>query len=85
MRIDEKIEKTGFFWLPENEDFKIPGILTIKDGGEIELEIVGHFNSDLEYSNGMDNMLRVIGHVEKFGLVTLDDCFYINKNLSFLI
>lgn len=83
MRIDEKLEKTGFFWLPENEDFKIPGILTIKDGGEIELEVVGHFNSDLEYSNGMDNILRVIGHVEKFGLVTLDDCFYINKNLSF--
>lgn len=83
MRIEKEYKKTGYFWLPEKEDNKIPGILSIDDGGKIELEIVGHFNDDIEMLNDNDGLSRIIGHVEEDGLVTLDDCFYTNKNISF--
>lgn len=83
MRIEEEYKKTGYFWLPEKEENKIPGILSIDDGGKIELEIVGHFEEGLKPLSGDDNLSRIIGHVEKDGLVTLDDCFYTKKNFSF--
>ncbi len=84
MRIEEEYIKTGYFWLPERDQHKIPGILTIKDGGDIELEIVGHFNENIiNIINGDDDLSRIIGHIEKDGLVTLDNCFYTKKNISF--
>lgn len=86
MRIEEEYIKTGYFWLPERDEHKIPGILTIKDGGDIELEVVGHFDENIiNIFNGDDdlNLSRIIGHVEKDGLVTLDNCFYTKKNISF--
>ena len=83
MRIEEKYKKTGYFWLPNNEESKIPGILSIDDGGRIELEIVGHFDEGMNSLSDDHDLSRIIGHVEKDGLVTLDDCFYTKKNFSF--
>lgn len=83
MRIEEEYVKTGYFWLPEKQENKIPGILTIKDGGNIELEVVGLFDESIKALNGEDDLSRIIGHVEKDGLVTLDNCFYTKKNISF--
>ncbi|AUZ57769.1 hypothetical protein PRJ_1148 [Pseudomonas sp. XWY-1] len=83
MRIEEEYKKTGYFWLPGKEERKIPGVLSIVDGGDIELEIVGHFNDEMDVLGEKDDLGRIIGHVEKDGLVTLDDCFYIQKNLAF--
>ena len=82
MRIEEEYVKTGYFWLPEQQENKIPGILTIKDGGNIELEVVGLFDESIEALNGKDELTRIIGHVEKDGLVTLDNCFYTKKRSS---
>lgn len=83
MRIEEEYKKTGYFWLPGKEEKKIPGMLSIDDGGKIELEIVGHFSDDADLLSDNDDLSRIIGHVEKDGLVTLESCFYINKNISF--
>lgn len=83
MRIEEEYLKTGYFWLPENPDKKIPGTLAIKDGGDIELEIVGLFDDSIKALNEDGDLSRIIGHVEKDGLITLDNCFYKNKNISF--
>lgn len=83
MRIEEEYIKTGYFWLPEKEDKKIPGTLTISDGGEIELEVVGLFDESLKSLNDDDDLSRIIGHIEKDGLVTLDNCFYKQKNIFF--
>lgn len=78
MRIEHEYVKTGYFWLPERDEKKIPGILTIKDGGDIQLEVVGHFGSFND-----DEFDRIIGHIENDGLVTLENCFYTNKNGAF--
>ncbi len=87
MRIKEEFKKSGYFWLPSAPDKKIPGTLIITDGGNIELEVVGLFDESIEglnkALNGKDELERIVGHIEKHGLVTLEDCFYKNKNISF--
>lgn len=83
MRIEEEYKKTGYFWLPNKVERKIPGILSINDGGRIELEIVGHFDEGMKFLNNDHHVRRIIGHVEQDGLVTLDDCIYTKKNFSF--
>ncbi|WP_415905390.1 HEPN domain-containing protein [Neptuniibacter sp. QD48_55] len=83
MRIKEEWKKSGYFWLPHSEDKKIPGTLSILDGGKIELEVVGLFDESIEALNGNDDLSRIIGHIEKDGLVTLEDCFYKTKNIAF--
>ncbi|ANF81461.1 hypothetical protein A3K93_04165 [Acinetobacter sp. NCu2D-2] len=82
MRIEKHYKKTGYFWLPGKEDIKIPGVLSIIDGGKAELEIIGHF-SGIESFNSPDDLDRILGLVEGDGLVTLDHCFYTKKNFTF--
>jgi len=83
MRIHEEYKRAGYFWLPENPNHRIPGTLKISDGGEVELEIVGLFDESIEALNGKDDLSRIVGQVEKDGLVTLDNCFYRTKNIAF--
>ena len=83
MRIEDEYVKAGYFWLPEQDEKKIPGVLTIKNGGGIELEVVGLFDDSINSLNNDDNPDRIIGLVEKDGLVTLENCFYTNTNISF--
>lgn len=87
MRIKDEFKNAGYFWIPSAPDRRIPGTLVITDGGDIELEIVGLFDESIEglnkAINGKDELERIIGHIETHGLVTLDDCFYKNKNISF--
>jgi hypothetical protein len=82
MRIEDEYVKIGYFWLPGQDENKIPGILTIKNGGDIELEVIGLFDESIESLSGDVDLNRIIGHVEKDGVVTLDDCFYTEINLS---
>lgn len=83
MRIEEEYKKTGYFWLPGDEEKKVPGVLSISDGGKIELEILGLFDDNINSLNEIDEIDRIIGLVENDGLVTLDDCFYTKKSFSF--
>jgi len=87
LRIKEELKKSGYFWLPSSPERKIPGTLIITDGGNIELEVVGWFEEIIEglnqAPNGKYELERIIGHIEKHGLVTLVDCFYKNKIISF--
>lgn len=83
MRIRDEYKKAGYFWLPDKNDKKIPGTLTIRDGGDVELEVVGLFDESVEALNGKDDLSRIVGHVEKDGLVTLESCFYKQKNIAF--
>ena len=80
MRIKEEIKSSGYFWLPSASEHKIPGTLTISDGGNIELEVVGLFDETVEGQNRATTdkgaFERIVGNIEKYGLVTLDDCFY---------
>ena len=81
MRITEKIVADGEFWLPSDPQRKIPGKLTISDGGEIELEITNVFGDWRDQFNDTIDISRILGATEK-GRVTLDNCFYLSKKLS---
>lgn len=83
MRIKDEYKKAGYFWLPDKQSKKIPGTLTICDGGDIELEVVGLFDESIEALNYKDDLSRIVGHVEEDGLVTLENCFYKKKNIAF--
>lgn len=74
MRIEKEYKKSGYFWLPGQEDKKIHGVLSIVDGGEAELEVFGLFQGN-ESSEDPESFDRILGFVED-GLVTLDNCFY---------
>jgi len=76
MRIEQEYKKTGYFWLPEEPDKKIPGTLTISDGGKIELEIIGSFDERPKPFDAVNEIDRIIGNVERDGFVTLERCFY---------
>ena len=80
MRVKEEIEKSGYFWLPSNPDKKIPGKFKISDGGKIELEVLGLFDDSTDAINNINqgkiNLDRIVGHVEEYGYVTFDNCFY---------
>ncbi|MDR5616676.1 HEPN domain-containing protein [Arsenophonus sp.] len=80
MRIEEEYKKIGYFWLPGNEEKNIPGILSISDGGKIELEIFVLLDESIDSLNRNDDIDRIIGHVEHDGPVTLDNCFYTKKS-----
>lgn len=87
LRLKDPITKSGFFWQPKNPDKKLPGILSISDGGNIELEIVGFFDDSIEglnrFLNNVNDIDRLVGHIEEFGYVTLDGCYYKNRNYAF--
>ena len=82
MRIREEFKRLGNFWLPSAPKRKIPGTLSISDGGNIELEVAGHFHDDIEealltlFNDDSDDLKRIVGLVEGYGEVTLDDCYY---------
>lgn len=80
MRIKEPISKQGYFWLPSHESNMISGLLTITDGGKIELEILGMFNKSA--LNDLEDQHRIIGVIENQGFITLEDCWCINSNYS---
>lgn len=83
MRIKESISRSGYFWIPEAPDKKLPGTLTITDGGEISLEVIGTFDpGSPRFTEEMD-VKKIMGQIEKVGYVTIDDCFYQQKNLAF--
>lgn len=92
MRLDEPIEHPGFFWLPEQDQEKIPGTLKIEKSGNIKVDLFGALDVDsddplrkslnpsswswLENSSSYE---RVHGLIQGRAL-TLDECFPIHSN-----
>ncbi len=73
MRIQNKIQKLGYFWLPSNENKKLPGLLNIEDGGNIFIELLGLLEEDKQQWN----VDIILGEVESEGQVTLVNCHYV--------
>ena len=84
MRIKEELKESGYFWLPSVLEKKVPGILSISDGGSIDLEIVELLDGNMEtlFNAGVDSLKRIVGYIEKGGFVTLDNCYYKSQDLT---
>jgi hypothetical protein len=83
MRITEEINESGYFWLDTSPKIKYPGILSINDGGQIELEITEPPNFDYSqiatFEKEFDMVSRIYGQTEKYSFVMLNDCQLFNK------
>lgn len=79
MRIREKYKKFGFFWLEHEPEQKEPGILSIKDGGYIILELFNHLHSQNHFI-GDKKLKHIIGVVEGQGDITLSNCHCISHS-----
>ena len=79
MRIREKFEKIGYFWLPDSPDVKVPGTLRIEDGGKIELETMGLLDESTPGQSKDRNIGQIIDDIEDEGKVSLEGQFYKNK------
>ena len=83
MRLSEPIEKTGFFWTPEDADNRVPGILRIAETGVATLEVFGLSQrllsrrplDDPGFNQRAETINRIVGVVGKNESVTLDGCF----------
>ena len=82
MRLPEPIEKSGYFWLPENPEFKLPGVLHISDTAKATLEVLGLFGDNIIQMLAMPERQRIIGVIESIGFVTLEHCICINQTYS---
>ena len=71
MRIKEELKESGYFWLPSAPEKRIFGTLSVSNGEMIKLELFGVFGT----LDKLEPVERIVGHVEKLGFVTLDDCY----------
>ena len=93
MRLAEPIETTGMFWLPEEPETRLPGVLRISEASEITVELAGVIGNPpsvfsnvgavatLRSGDGDSDLDRIVGTVKKGGRVTLDRCFREGGNL----
>lgn len=89
MRLDEPIEASGFFWLPEDTDVRVPGDLHISESGEVSLKVQIQEMSpswrrviNEHMSGGGYALDRILGTAAGQGLITLDDCLVTNFSSS---
>ena len=87
MRIKEEFKKSGYFWRPSEPDRKLPGTLSISDGGNIELEVLHQLDdmsppfSDVRFVGFDDGGKRIVGVIKNNDIlnkkmVTLENCYY---------
>lgn len=81
MRVKEEFKKLGYFWLPFTPENKVPGTLSISDGGDIKLEVIGYLESERLF-HGTFTFERIIGYIENGGEITLEKCRCINTSES---
>jgi len=84
MKVSEKKEMVGKFYLPSKPDHKISGTLNIGLDGEVWLETVGNFETFLCDEAQLQRSIPLInGEVADVGHVALIDCYYRSVSFSF--
>lgn len=82
MRVLERIQTKGYFWLPRNPEEELPGELHISGLGQIELSLMGVFDDPEQDGTGaakaflghLDEIDRICGRTYEGGYVTLINC-----------
>ena len=95
MRLPEAIETSGSFWLASMPDTQSPGSLHITEGGDITLQLqrphgnpaTGQPATDLDLELGWGDIWeqpdRIMGLVDSYGYVTLEQCIRLKGSLTF--
>lgn len=80
MRVVPDIVLSGFFWLPSNETRQVPGTVTVADGGNIRLSLLGTFEEALGLGTEVRSFERIVGKIEEYDFVTFEKCTGSNWN-----
>lgn len=80
MRVKEEFKQSGYFWLPSTPENKVLGTVSISDGGDIEVELVGDIEGERLFP--VFKFERIIGYLENGGAITLENCRCRNKTQS---
>jgi len=75
----EQQSYAGYFWRSNLPEKKVPGTLTVVDGGKVYLEVLGTFDERTEHFNRRDPVPRVLGEIEGGKRITLENCSYLRK------
>lgn len=81
MRLTEPLDISGLFWLPENADTQLHGLLKISDEADITLELAGVLANPFPSKDQTPHPTRIVGRLEKGGPITLDGCLFQKGNL----
>lgn len=88
VKISSPVEETGYFWLPDEHNKRVPGILKISESGKVTLEttIQSHPALPSSFNNqGFDSKnvtpKRILGATEN-NHVTLENCSVIKAGRS---
>jgi len=79
--MERNFEVKGYWWLPENEDNKIAGLLYTSDDGRQYLELLGCFEK-LPFSKNVIKYDIINGFSSKGKNYTLFDTFVYNQSLN---
>lgn len=79
----DNLEYKGHWWLPENPDRKVAGILTFSQQNNGKLELIGSFQDVFDKDFNDDSKYSVIlGQTTDGKLITLKDCLQTNYSFS---
>jgi hypothetical protein len=79
--MERKFETKGYWWLPENEDNKIAGLLYESDDGRQYLELFGRFE-ETSFSANVKKYNIINGFSSKGRYYTLFDTFVYNQTFN---
>ena len=84
MRISESIETHGYFWMVDQPDERVWGILKVLVNGESSLELFGAFGASHAFDKNQLTLgsIRILGTTAKKGPVTLVDCFVVSQETT---
>ena len=81
MRLSEPMERTGFFWLPEEPKNQLPGVLRISESRKATLQVFC-LSDPIQYLISEDqNPSRIVGIIGN-EFITLDECTYGDRSLQ---
>jgi len=76
----ERFECKGTWYIPENPENTVDGILTFDPDGESILDLIGSFT---EFYSKVQNQKIILGFTNKGHKITLLECMEINRSESF--
>lgn len=84
MRLPESIETYGYFWVPDNPDNRLSGILRISETGKASLELFGSLRTpgSTPFDPPILQPTLILGVTAKKGAVTLVDCIVVKQGTT---
>ena len=77
----EELELSGWWWLPDNEDKKVPGVMTFSNEEGIRLKLIGSFKELPQLGSAEEHPL-ILGSTGEGKLVTLFDAIPLRTSFT---